>query len=164
MIELSAPSPDDRFFNPMCGSGTLLIERALRAPAQVMGGCDTDPKALRCTLQNIAAADLSDRVEAFEMDATALDIPDAMFDVICTDLPWGQLSGSHVSNADLYPAALAELTRVAALGCRLVVLTHEVTLFESLLKGLSDCWNLLKVQMVYQGGLHPRIYLLERLQ
>jgi len=164
MIELSAPSPDDRFFNPMCGSGTLLIERALRAPAQVMGGCDTDPKALRCTLQNIAAADLSDRVEAFEMDATALDIPDAMFDVICTDLPWGQLSGSHVSNADLYPAALAELTRVAAPGCRLVVLTHEVTLFESLLKGLSDCWNLLKVQMVYQGGLHPRIYLLERLQ
>jgi len=163
MIELSAPRPDDRFFNPMCGSGTLLNERALRAPAQVIGGCDTNRDALHCAHQNIAAADLSDQVEAFEMDATALDILDAMFDVICTDLPWGQLSGSHVTNAELYPAALAEFARVAAPGCRLVALTHEVTLFESVLDQFSNRWNLLTVQMVYQGGLHPRIYLLERL-
>ena len=163
MIDLSDPQSDDRFFNPMCGSGTLLIERALRGPAQVIGGCDIDPEALRCAQQNIAAADLADQVEAFEMDATALDIPDRVFDVICADLPWGQLSGSHVSNADLYPAALAEFARVAAPGCRLVALTHEVTLFESVLERFADRWHLRTVQMVYQGGLHPRIYLLERL-
>jgi 23S rRNA G2445 N2-methylase RlmL len=163
MIELSAPRPDDRFFNPMCGSGTLLIERALRASAQVVGGCDTDREALHCAHQNIAAAEVTDRVEAFEMDATALDVPDAVFDVICADLPWGQLSGSHPSNADLYPAALAEFARVAAPGCRFVALTHEVTLFENLLDAVSNHWKLLAVQMVYQGGLHPRIYLLERL-
>jgi tRNA (guanine6-N2)-methyltransferase len=163
MIEMSAPRPDDRFFNPMCGSGTLLIERALRAPAQVIGGCDTDLEALRCAHANIDAAGLADQIEAFEMDATSLDIPDAVFDVICTDLPWGQLSGSHVSNADLYPAALTEFARVAAPRCRLVALTHEVTLFEHLLNQFADRWHLHTIQMVYQGGLHPRIYLLERL-
>lgn len=163
MIELTSPLPDDRFFNPMCGSGTLLIERARRAPAQVIGGCDIDTEALRCAHENITAAGVAEQIEAFEMDGVALDVPDGVFDAICTDLPWGQLSGSHVANTDLYPAALAEFARVAAPGCRMVVLTHEVTLLESLLDALADRWRLRAVHMVFQGGLHPRLYLLERL-
>ncbi len=59
------------------------------------------------------------------MDATALQFPANTFNAICTDLPWGQLVGSHQHNADLYPRVLAEAARVAAPRARLVLLTHE---------------------------------------
>ncbi len=125
MIEMTSPRPNDRFLNLMCGSGTLLIERLLRCPARVAIGCDTDAAALASAKENLRASKLSAPVELLEMDATALQFPANTFNAICTDLPWGQLVGSHQHNADLYPRVLAEAARVAAPRARLVLLTHE---------------------------------------
>ncbi|MBZ0297595.1 MAG: methyltransferase domain-containing protein [Anaerolineae bacterium] len=162
MIEMTAPQPDDRVFNIMCGSGTLLIERLRRAPVDIIGGCDTDPIALRCAQDNLLAAGLSQQADVLVMDATQLQLPDASLDVICADLPWGQLVGSHEANLELYPAVLAEAARVAAPGARAVFITHEITLMEQTLRDLSCQWRSVSELRVFQGGLHPRIYLLER--
>src|SRR6266566_3742806 len=80
---------------------------------------------------------------------------------ICADLPWGQLVGSHQHNAALYPRVLAEAARVATPRARLVLLTHEIKLFESILQDCTE-WTLQDVVKIYQGGLHPRIYLFQR--
>lgn len=162
MIEMTAPRPDDRVFNLMCGSGTLLIERLRRAPAAVVGGCDTDLIALRCATDNLITARFAQEAELFEMDATRLDLPDACIDMICADLPWGQLVGSHEDNVYLYPKVLAEAGRIAAPGARAVFITHEIRLMEAVLRDCADVWALQQEVMVFQGGLHPRIYLLER--
>jgi hypothetical protein len=37
-----------------------------------------------------------------------------------------------------------------------------VTQFEELLDGFAADWDLKDVRQVFQGGLHPRIYLFER--
>lgn len=162
MIEMSEPRLDDRVFNLMCGSGTLLIERLLRAPADVIGGCDSDPIALRCAADNIAAAGFAKQVDLFEMDITDLPLPDACIDMVCADLPWGQLVGSHEANLNLYPKVLKEARRIAAPGGRAVFITHEIRLMERVLRDFADVWDVRREIKVFQGGLHPRIYLLER--
>jgi tRNA (guanine6-N2)-methyltransferase len=162
MIELTAPRPGDRVFNLMCGSGTLLVERLLRAPAAVIGGCDSDPIALRCATDNIAAAGFAKEVDLFEMDVADLPLPDACIDMVCADLPWGQLVGSHEANATLYPLVLREAARIAAPGASAAFITHEIRLMERVLRDCADVWAVRQEVRVFQGGLHPRIYVLER--
>ncbi len=162
MVELTRPSPADCFLNLMCGSGTLLIERLLRRPAARTVGCDIDINALRCARENIAASGLSAMVELINMDATRLEYPDGTFNVLCVDLPWGQLSGTHIENVSLYSAVLTEAARVSTAGAWLAAITHEVKLFESLLPEVAFLWEVQDVIKVLQGGLHPRIYALRR--
>lgn len=153
------------YLNAMCGSGTLLVEwRAAGATGRAVA-CDSDPDALSCCRQNVAAAGLQDSlensIEARLADATALDDPDNAYDVITADVPWGDAVGSHASNAALYPAFLAEAARLLSPDGALVVLTHEIELFEDLLRK-SDAWRTDRVVKVFHGGHWPRIYRLVR--
>jgi len=162
MIEMTLPKSRDRFLNLMCGSGTLLIERLARCPASLSVGCDIDASVLECARQNIGASGYEGDIQLLQADATRLPFPSCSFDVLCADLPWGQLVGSHEQNVSLYPSVLTEAARVAVPGTRAVMLTHEVTLFESLLSTYAALWTLKNVIRVFQGGLHPRIYCLLR--
>ena len=90
------------------------------------------------------------------MDATKLKLPDASIDVLCADLPWGQLPGSHETNATLYPQVLAEAGRVAAPQARAIFITHEIRLMERVLRDCAALWTLQQEVKVFQGGLHPR--------
>ncbi len=162
MAELSAPRSADRYLNLLCGSGTLLVERLLRGPAALAAGVDVDPVALAQSSDHLRAAGLEGKAVVVQMDATRLGFPDGQFDSLATDLPWGQLTGTHRENAELYPGVLREAHRVAAPGARLVLLTHEVTLLERVLSDLGDLWRVRRTIRILQGGLHPRIYLLGR--
>ena len=162
MVEMMRPRADDRFLNLMCGSGTLLVERLTWLAAQRAVGCDIDGTALDCARQNVAAAGLAGNVELFHMDATRLAFEEGAFDAICADLPWGQLVGSHTANETLYPRVLEEAARVAAPAARLAIITHEVKLFEGLIAGHAHLWTLEDIVKLFQGGLHPRIYMFRR--
>jgi tRNA (guanine6-N2)-methyltransferase len=161
IAEIAGPRPTDRYLNLLCGSGTLLVERLARAPAALAVGVDLDLAALAQATDHLRAAGLEGRGHVAEMDATRLDLPEGAFDSLAADLPWGQLTGTHRGNAALYPAVLAEAHRVAARGARLVLLTHEVTLVERILPDFADRWRLRRTVRILQGGLHPRIYLLD---
>jgi tRNA (guanine6-N2)-methyltransferase len=138
MADLTQPGPADVYLNLGCGSGTLLIERALLGPAQRLLGCDIDADALACARENVAAASLN-TVELEAWDATALPLPDASVDALTIDLPFGQLVGSHAENAELYPRLLAEAARVAKPGARFVAITHQSRLFERSVN--PDLWS-----------------------
>ena len=57
------PRPDDAVANLMCGSGTLLIERLLAAPARLAVGVDLAAEAVDAAAVNVAEAGLTDRVQ-----------------------------------------------------------------------------------------------------
>jgi tRNA (guanine6-N2)-methyltransferase len=162
MVEISQPTLEDRVLNLLCGSGTLLIERRARMAAAALAGCDHNPETLRCARQNIAASGFSEDIDLLEMDATRLQLPDACIDVLYADLPWGQLVGSHEDNKYLYPKVLKEAARVATPEARFVLISHEIRLLESILGEGNDLWRVENMVKVFQGGLHPRIYLLSR--
>jgi ubiquinone/menaquinone biosynthesis C-methylase UbiE len=162
MVELSRPRPSDRVLNLMCGSGTILVERLARGPAALLAGCDLDPEALAGTSANLVAAGLAGRAVLARMDATALGLRDGSFQVLLADLPYGHRMGSHQANAALYPAVLAEAARVVRPGGVMVVVTHELRLFERCLREAGRRWSVERAVQVYQKGHHPVIYLLRR--
>ncbi|MBB5235293.1 methyltransferase domain-containing protein [Deinococcus budaensis] len=154
---LAGQREEDRIFNPMSGSGTLLVERALLGPYDAMVGVDTDAEAVACARANLQAA--GREVEVAQVDALHTGLPDRSFDLIVSDLPWGDAIGTHGGNAALYPAFLQEMHRLLSRQGRLVVLTHELRLFERLLAGQSR-WHAHELFQVYSGGHHPKAYLL----
>ena len=162
MIALAAPAPDDMVLNVACGSGTLLIERLLAGQAQQAIGCDTDAAALDCARANLRAAGLEGAARLESWDAGALPLKDASVSMICVDLPFGQLVGSHRENQEFYPRVFAEAARVARPGARLVLLTHEVRLLERTAERFAQYWRLLDLLRVRSGGMTPAAALLRR--
>jgi 23S rRNA G2445 N2-methylase RlmL len=163
MMRLSAPHADDRIVNLACGSGTLLVERLALGPAQSAIGCDSDPDALACARDNLRAAGFARMTRLEGWNATDLPLDDRSATVICADLPFGQLVGSHRQNQELYPRIFAEAARIAAPGARMVLVTHEVRLLERVAGDYAQAWRIEQVLPVRSGGMMPRVYLLRRL-
>lgn len=162
MARLTIPHPADRVLNLCCGSGTLLVERCLLGPAQWVLGCDTSQDALACARANFSAAGIAKYARLEMEDVTHLPVDDASVDVILADLPFGQLSGSHRDNERLYPLILAEASRVAMPGARMVLLTHEIRLLEQAAAQHAELWQLHDIIRVRSSGMTPGIFLLER--
>ncbi|WP_034384966.1 methyltransferase domain-containing protein [Deinococcus sp. YIM 77859] len=156
---LAGQREEDRIFNPMSGSGTLLVERALMGPYDALVGVDVDPEAVECARSNLRAAGRA--VEVACVDALHTGLPPRSFDLIVSDLPWGGAIGTHSGNAVLYPAFLREMHRLLSRQGRLVVLTHELRLFERVLRE-QDRWHARELFQVYSGGHWPRAYLLQK--
>ncbi|MBP6633604.1 MAG: methyltransferase [Kofleriaceae bacterium] len=74
LARLSQPRADDVVWDPFCGSGTELIERARLGPAARLVGTDLDPRALAIAAGNAAAAgpDVAARITWSEGDACVL--------------------------------------------------------------------------------------------
>jgi len=162
MVELTQPHPDDHFINLLCGSGTLLAERLLRGPAAEALGVDASPEALAAARANLVAAGLADTVRLMESDATLTGLDMGRYTALTADLPYGNLVGSHRTNETLYPALLEEAARVATVGARFAVITHELRLFEATLAHSRERWQLESTLRVLQGGQRPQVYLLKR--
>jgi len=159
MHRLSGQRERDRVFNPMCGSGTLLIERSLMGPVEAMVGVDIAPEAVACAQTNIRAS--KRQIEVAQVDALNTGLPDRSFDLVVCDLPWGDAIGSHGDNAETYPAFLQEMDRLITRNGRLCVLTHEIKLFERVLAEQTR-WHAKELFQVYSGGHYPKCYLLSK--
>lgn len=155
MLELARITPRERVLNAMCGSGTLLIEQALKRHPKDLWGVDINPEAILCAQQNVTAAGVKG-VRLEQADATNLTCEDACVDVALSDLPWGDAVGSAADNRHLYPAFLAEMARVVRHNGRLIIITHDIKRFERSLAASS--WQSRNVIRVFHGGHYPRIY------
>lgn len=162
MVRLTHPNPRDVYLNIACGSGTLLVERLLTGPARHLIGCDIDPTALACARQNATAAGAGSRIALYQANGCALPLASRSINAITADLPFGHLVGSHAENLRIYPLILEEAARVARPRAFFTVITHEVRLMDQLLLADDSPWTIEKVLKVELGGLHPRIFVLQK--
>ncbi|WP_448630846.1 methyltransferase domain-containing protein [Cellulomonas soli] len=163
MSRLGGLREEDTVLNLMSGSGTLLIERLLAGPAARAVGVDVDPDSTAMATENAAAAGLARRTTWVTADVRSLPPElDGPFDLVLADPPWGTLHGSHSSAVEVHTGLLHAAYDRTAPGSRLVVLTHEITVMEKVLRDQAARWTIRTEQKVYAKGHHPRIYVLDR--
>lgn len=139
MVFLTNPSADDVFLDPMCGSGTILWERAQAAPFRRILGGDVAEDRVAAARQNIQAASrrapvAREHLVVRQWDARQLPLEDQSVDKTATNPPFGKQIGSAETPAVLYPPLLAELERVTRPGGRIVLLTSEYELLKELVR------------------------------
>ncbi|GIG41374.1 RNA methyltransferase [Cellulomonas phragmiteti] len=173
VARLAGLRPQDRVLNLMAGSGTLLVERLLAAPAAAGVGVDLDAAALDAARANLEAARLLARpprpvlvrADATDADALRAAVTEPLggaADVVLADPPWGTLHGSHADAPRLHAGLLRAAHAVSAPGARLVVLTHEVKVMERVVRDAADLWVPRSATRVFAKGHHPRIHVLDR--
>jgi tRNA (guanine6-N2)-methyltransferase len=120
---LSQPGADDFVVDPMCGAGTILIERAHLGRQAMLAGFDRDAGAIAAAHENIGPRYRP--LGLAQADALRLPLGNAAATHLITNLPWGTKYGSHGENRRLYPRLVEEFARVVRPGGRLVMLTAE---------------------------------------
>jgi 23S rRNA G2445 N2-methylase RlmL len=120
---LTVPRNDDVFLDPMCGAGTILIERALLGRYRALIGGDIDPEAAATARANIGSR--YKPITIHEWDARQLPLDAGSVTALAVNLPFGAQMGSVEENRALYPAFLREAARVLRPGARLVALSGD---------------------------------------
>jgi tRNA (guanine6-N2)-methyltransferase len=159
MILLMDPKPGERFLNVMCGSGTLIAERAVICPAKALIGVDVSGEALEKARRNLSHVK---PLSLLQQDAKRLSLGDASVDVVCADLPWGRLIGDKRDLERCYTDSLSEMTRVCSPDGKLAIITQENALFEKALQTHKGYWSLICSVRVKQSEYKPKVYILHR--
>lgn len=156
MCRLSEPREGEIVADPMCGAGTILVERAqLEAPGLLIGG-DFFSEPLLKARANASAFDTG--AQLVQWDARRLPLRRRSVDAIICNMPWGRRIGSHRVNRHLYPGFVRELDRVLRAGGRAVLLTQEKGLITRLV-GRSSRLKIVREDHLSLSGTHPAIYL-----
>ena len=155
---LSQPTQKDSVLDPLCGAGTILIERALLAPlAQAQGG-DIRKEAVTLARRNALAAGVTAAWHVW--DARALPLDAASVTRIITNLPFGKRIGTQEANADLYTALVGEFERVLVADGVLVTLTSDDRLWDQILR--QHGWQIVKKVVLVVLGQPASIFVAQR--
>jgi 23S rRNA G2445 N2-methylase RlmL len=146
--------------DPTCGSGTLLIERAMLDRNTTLSGIDISPTAIRAAAGNVIAASLAARIAVRQGDGgDAASWPDHC-DEVLANLPFGIRTEER--NLDgLYRRIIGNVSRTLAPGGRALLYTTRGKTMTALLRR-NPRLNVLAERQVSSGGLNAGVWLLER--
>ncbi len=131
MTLLSDPRAEDIVIDPLCGAGTVIIERCLWGSYAAAYAGDRDATILQTAKWNAAQAKA--KIEWRAEDACHLHFADETAHKIITNLPFGKKVGSLEENARDYPEFEREFRRILAPGGLLVTLTSDFNHWRTLL-------------------------------
>ena len=154
---------DGVLLDPFCGSGTILFEAAESFPHLKLFGSDIDQRVVDCARENAIALGCAERMALCQGDARELDavFPDCRFDYIATNPPYGMHFGQHLNFDRFYTRILQQCWYRLRPGGRLVLIAWKYRLFSRAVKRTGLFW-IRGERAVDTGGLHPRIFALDR--
>ncbi len=164
MIHLTQPSDDDIFLDPMCGSGTLLMERRYAGAYTQMIAADNIRDSVYAAQQNVAVLrkELPPAFSTLHTDATKLPLATGSISKVATNLPFGKQIGSPKAIKKLYPAFFKELERVLEKNGRAVVLSSEYELVKTAVRRCNDL-EILTGYSIAVLGKWGRIYIIRKI-
>jgi tRNA (guanine6-N2)-methyltransferase len=129
LVLLSNPQSTDTFLDPMCGSGTILIERGDFSSALEITGCDINEDAIRLAEANIQNAKLKIPVNLVHKDSLKPDLIETLpstFTKIVSNLPFGKKFSSQSDILSLYTKALKNWSQLLAPQGTITLLTPNL--------------------------------------
>ncbi|MDO8676428.1 MAG: methyltransferase domain-containing protein [Candidatus Azambacteria bacterium] len=124
MSVLAEITTEDIVLDPMCGSGTILIESSTFNPKSIFGG-DINSEAVNIAQKNIKAFNSNLDVEVREWNANKLPFDDSSVNKIIYNLPFGkQIEVGSIS--DFYLKVIAEFYRVIKNSGKIILLTSNL--------------------------------------
>ncbi|KAF7655029.1 hypothetical protein LDENG_00061740 [Lucifuga dentata] len=136
LASLAHIQPGFCVLDPMCGAGTILIEAAQEHKDACFLGVDIDDGQLQKANENVAFAELGNRINLLKASSIALPLPSACVDAVISDLPFGRKFGTKTNMAANLPVILTEMERILRVGGVLVLLLSPQLSF--LLKKLQQ--------------------------
>ena len=146
--------------DPTCGSGTLLIERALLDDATILSGIDISPTSIRAATGNVIAAKLAARIAIRQADGGDTAAWPDRCDEVLANLPFGNRTEDR--NLDgLYRRVVGNIGRTLAPGGRALLYTAHTKTLIALLRRTPQL-AVREERRVESGGLQVGLWLLER--
>ena len=147
-----------RVLDPFCGCGSLLFCRETLGPCRVLVGVDRSGSAVESARANARAG--KSKASFVTKDALRFEAREG-FDLVLSNLPFGNRVGNHEDNTRLYDRFVRRLPELLAPGGTAVLYTME----HRLLKGCLDRAKGLTVReqkRTEAGGLLPWIFVVDR--
>ena len=149
-----------RVLDPFCGCGSLLFARETLGPCRVLVGVDRSGSAVEGARINARAG--RSRASFVTKDALRFEAREG-FDLILSNLPFGNRVGNHEDNARLDDRFVRRLPELLSPGGTAVLYTMEYKLLKACLdraKGLA----LREQKRTEAGGLLPWIFVVDKAQ
>ena len=143
--------------DPFCGSGTMLIERAMILPAQSLVGVDISPAAIRAACENRKAS--GRKIALIQGDA--LQFGASRYDEVISNMPFGIRVSRHAENERLYALFIEKLVKLLEEGGHAFLYTLEKKLLRESLRGAASL-KILNEVILESGGLSPSLYILKK--
>jgi tRNA (guanine6-N2)-methyltransferase len=159
LVWLTEPQSNDVFLDPMCGAGTILVERGLAGPHGILLGGDIRPEALGSAAENIGPRHKPRQL--LHWDARHLPLRSGTVDKIATNPPFGRQLGSHRENRALYGAFCDEISRVLRPSGRVAMITSETELVRDSVRGAGGL-SIVRGYAATVLGQRATVYLIER--
>jgi predicted RNA methylase len=149
-------------FDPTCGSGTLLIERALLDDGVELRGIDINKAAITAARENIRAAGLTKRVRVMQGNASDSTKWHECSEILA-NLPFGIRIRGEAKNFELlYNDILNHTASKLESSGRALVYTSQKKIIENSLQSHRHDLRLKKNYKVLSGGLWVNLWLLSR--
>ncbi|MCY4403121.1 MAG: methyltransferase domain-containing protein [Candidatus Poribacteria bacterium] len=132
MVRLTQPQSNDIFLDPMCGAGTILLERAFTGRYGYLIGGDISEGALDATRRNFGRQ--HQPRQFFHWDAHTIPIQTNSVDKIVCNLPIDENYDNNSNLQELYRKVLIEFERVIKSGGKIVLLSMQPSLLNKILK------------------------------
>lgn len=163
MLQLADLKAGQTLLDPMCGSGTILLEAADIWGDQIrlLGGELVKTIAAGAS-QNIEASGYAIDLRS-EADGRRIDehFPEPIDRIVC-NLPYGIQSGKSQRLRGLYDQFLSSAARVMQEEGRMVVLTARQDVLRNVILRIKK-FKLIEEVVIESGGLYPHIFVLEKL-
>jgi len=147
--------------DPMCGSGTIVIEGCFHYKKSIFIGADIDYRNVRGAMKNVQKAGVDNRVVLLAADARTLSKYVRDVDGIVTNPPYGIRMTSLEKLEKLYREFIREISQVLPSGARAVIITPRRGLMNSALERVKDLY-VEKQITVEQGGMLSTIFVLRK--
>ncbi len=155
MVMLSRPNQDDIFLDPMCGAGTILLERAASARYRYLIGGDISEEAIYATQRNFGRK--HQPRQFIHWDSEVLPIQPNSVDKIVCNLPIDNIYNRNDTMQDQYRHFLIQFEAVIKPGGKMVLLSMNPSLLNKVFKQHNTLYAPQQVGVQY-GGKRGRIF------